>query len=132
MVEILLCRQMYAVRSNVADRCDSVRKHLPLNVEIPLHLIRGRVHAVVIAVRAAQSAIVWDDGAAGARHVGPREWELNNRIRSGRLRNRQKWRLEPMIRVARVKDAVKHTKSCSNRRFMIREWIPSHANTRVK
>ena len=80
VIEILLRGQVHAVGPNVADSEYGVCQHLALNVEVPLHLVRRRLHPIVVAVCAAQCSISWDDRAGGTRHVGPREWELNRRV----------------------------------------------------
>src|SRR5204862_7883817 len=65
------------------------------------------------------------------RHVGKREWKLNRRIRGRRLRHREEWRLQPVIRIARVKHAVKQTEARANRSLVIRERIVGNTDSGI-
>src|SRR5207237_5412775 len=64
--------------------------------------------------------------------VRPLKWKMNRRVRGCGLSHSKEGRLQPVIRVPRVKHAVEHAEAGANRGFMVRGRIPSQTDSRVK
>src|SRR6266850_644612 len=115
---VTLIEKMNAARTHVSDGQDGGLEDLPLNIEIPLHLIRRGRRIVIYGVALRRQ-----------RSHKRRSWECRENL------NREAvWRIEVIPgRVGARRDGiVEDPKAATDRSLVVAKWIVSEAKARIE